>query len=194
MSQRTFDALYDSHKTAVYAFAYRLTQNRGEAEDLFQETWLRVAQSFPKVLDMKKVKAWLFTIAANLHRDALRKKRIRRLFLFQRKWEFDQESACYEDSSLPSRSDNANGSKRMDIGRDISLAVAKLPATQRLIFVLKEVEGFKQSEISEMLGMPIGTVKSLMYRAVQRLRCDLMAYHPEKIKKNERGPNEMQRC
>jgi RNA polymerase sigma-70 factor (ECF subfamily) len=194
MSQRTFDALYDSYKTAVYAFAYRLTQNRGEAEDLFQETWLRVAQNFPKVLDMKKVKAWLFTIAANLHKDALRKKRIRRLFLFQRKWEFDQELACYGDSPPPRSSDNANGSERVDISRDISLAMAKLPAPQRLIFVLKEVEGFKQSEISEMLGMPIGTVKSLMYRAVQRLRCDLTAYHPKKNKNNERGPNEMQRC
>jgi RNA polymerase sigma-70 factor (ECF subfamily) len=193
MSQRTFDALYDSYKTAVYAFAYRLTQNRGEAEDLFQETWMRVAQNFPKVLDMKKVKAWLFTIAANLHKDALRKKRIRRLFLFQRKWEFDQEWACYEDSSTLSSSDK-NGSERLDTSRDISLAVAKLPATQRLIFVLKEVEGFKQSEISEMLGMPLGTVKSLMYRAVQRLRFDLTAYHPKKNKNNERGPNEMQRC
>jgi len=194
MSQRTFDSLYDNYKTAVYAFSYRLTQDRGEAEDLFQETWLRVAQNFPKVLDMRKVKAWLFTITANLHKDVLRKKRIRRLFLFQRKWEFDQEWACYEDSSVLSSSDKSNGSEQLDISRDISVSLAKLPAPQRLIFVLKEVEGFKQSEISEMLGMPIGTVKSLMYRAVQRLRCDLTAYHPKKNKKNERGPNEMQRC
>lgn len=194
MSQRTFDVLYDNYKTAVYALAFHLTQNRGDAEDLFQETWLRVAQNFPKVLDMKRIKAWLFTITANLHKDALRKKRIRRLFLFQRKWEFDQESACYEDSSPLSSSDKANGAEQMEINRDISLAMAKLPASQRLIFILKEVEGFKQSEISEMLGMPIGTVKSLMYRAVQRLRCNLTAYHQKKIKNNERGPNEMQRC
>jgi RNA polymerase sigma-70 factor (ECF subfamily) len=194
MSQRTFDGLYDNYKTAVYAFSYRLTQNRGEAEDLFQETWLRVAQNFPKVLDMKKVKAWLFTITANLHRDALRKKRTRRLFLLRRKWGFDQERTCYEDSSVLSSSDKSNGSERLDISRDISLAMARLPAPQRLIFVLKEVEGFKQSEISEMLGMPIGTVKSLMYRAVQRLRRDLTSYHPQKNKNNERGPNEMQRC
>ncbi len=194
MSQRTFNALYDNYKTAVYAFSYRLTQNRGEAEDLFQDTWLRVAQNFPKVIDMRKVKAWLFTITANLHKDALRKKRIRRLFLFQRKWEFDQEGACYEDSAVLSSSDKSNGGKRLDIGRDISLAMARLPAPQRLIFVLKEVEGFKQSEISEMLRMPLGTVKSLMYRAVQRLRCDLTAYHPKKNKNSKRGPNEMQRC
>lgn len=188
-----FDAVYDSYKTAVYAFAYRLTQNRGEAEDLFQETWLRVAQNFPKVLDMKKIKAWLFTIAANLHKDVLRKKRIRRVFLFQRKWEFDQIWDCSGDTSALSSSDKASVSERMEIGRDISLAIAKLSAPQRLIFILKEVEGFTQLEISEMLGMPVGTVKSLMYRAVQSLRRDLTAYHPKKIKKNGRSPNEMQR-
>lgn len=194
MSQRTFDALYDNYKTAVYAFSYRLTQDRGEAEDLFQETWLRVAQNFPKVLDMGKVKAWLFTITANLHKDALRKKKIRRLFLFQRKWEFNHEWDCFEDGSARGSSDKSNGSERLDISRDISVSLARLPAPQRLIFILKELEGFKQSEISEMLGMPIGTVKSLMYRAVHRLRCDLTAYHPKKNKNNERGPNEMQRC
>lgn len=194
MSQRTFDALYDCYKTAVYAFAYRLTQNKGEAEDLFQETWLRVAKSFPKVLDMKKVRAWLFTITANLHKDALRKQRTRRFFLIQKRWEVDQDLTYCEDSPVLSRSRKTDGSERMDISRDIALAMAKLPAPQRLIFILKEVEGFRQSEISEMLGMPIGTVKSLMYRAVQRLRCDLIAYHPNKIKNKERGTNEMQRC
>jgi len=194
MSHQKFDELYDTHRTAVYRFAFSLTQNRGEAEDLFQETWLRVAQYFPKVLDMKKVKAWLFTITANLHKDELRKKRTRRRFLFQKKWTADQDMTGCE--RLPERSnpDETKGSEQVEIGYALSQAVSSLPDQHRLVFMLKEVAGFKQSEISEILGIPIGTVKSVMFRAVKKLRQDLADYHRKKINNNGRGPNEMQRC
>ncbi len=194
MSGQQFDEIYDQYKTVVYSFACYLTQNRGEAEDLFQETWLRVAQHFPKVLDMKKAKAWLFTIAANLHKDGLRKKRVRRLFLFQKKWETDQSQILGEDVPDQENSKVLDESKQVDLGLAISRAIARLPDKHRLIFMLKEIAGFKQEEIGEMLGVPVGTVKSLMFRAVRSLRQDLADYHPNWIKQNERGPNEMQRC
>lgn len=194
MSHQKFDELYDTHRTAVYSFAYSLTQNRGEAEDLFQETWLRVAQYFPEVLDMNKVKAWLFTIMANLHKDALRKKRTRRRFLFQKKWTTDQDMTGCEGLPEHASPDEIKASKQVEMGHAISQAVSNLPDQHRLVFMLKEVAGFKQSEISEILGMPIGTVKSVMFRAVKKLRQDLAAFHPKKIKNSGRGPNEMQRC
>jgi RNA polymerase sigma-70 factor (ECF subfamily) len=194
MSQQKFDELYDTHRTAVYSFAYSLTQNRGEAEDLFQETWLRVAQYFPKALDMKKVKAWLFTITANLHKDALRRKRTRSRFLFHKMWTSDQDLTMCEGSSEHADSDRKMESQKLEMGHVISQAVSNLPDQQRLIFMLKEIAGFKQSEISEILGIPIGTVKSVMFRAVKKLRQDLAVYHPKKIDNNGRRPNEMQKC
>lgn len=75
-----FDQLYGQHKSDVYHFAFYLTKDRGEAEDLFQDTWLRVAKNFPKTLNMKKIKSWIFTITSNLHKDSLRKERVRRSF------------------------------------------------------------------------------------------------------------------
>jgi RNA polymerase sigma-70 factor (ECF subfamily) len=194
MSHKEFDELYDSHRSAVFSFAYSLTQNRGEAEDLFQETWLRVARYFPKALDMKKVRAWLFTITANLHKDALRKKRTRRRFLFDKKWASDQDMPVCEGS--PEREDSAEsaGEEKLEMGHAISRAVSNLPEQHRIVFMLKEVAGFKQSEISEILGIPLGTVKSVMFRAVKKLRMDLDAYHPKQLNKNRRGPNEMQEC
>ena len=194
MSHQKFDELYDTHRTAVFSFAYSLTQNRGEAEDLFQETWLRVAQYFPEVLDMKKVKAWLFTITANLHKDALRKKRTRRRFLFQKKWTTDQDMTGCEGFPEHASPDETIGSKQVEMGHAISKAVSNLPDQHRLVFMLKEVAGFKQSEISEILGVPIGTVKSVMFRAVKRLRQDLATFNPKKIKNNGRELNEMQKC
>jgi RNA polymerase sigma-70 factor (ECF subfamily) len=195
MSHQEFDELYDAHRTAVYSFAYSLTRNRGEAEDLFQETWLRVTKYFPKVLDMKKIKTWLFTITANLHKDALRKKRIRRRFLFQKLWASDQDMAGCERLPEHAGTDETRGSERMEMGLAISQAVSHLPDQHRLVFMLKEVAGFKQAEISEILGIPVGTVKSVMFRAVKKLRQDLDAYHPKNnIKKNGRESNEMQGC
>ena len=194
MSHKEFDELYDTHRTAVYSFAYSLTQNRGEAEDLFQETWLRVAQYFPKVLNMKRIKAWLFTITANLHKDALRRKRTRMRFLFHKKWTSDQDLTVCEGSPEHLDSSRSMGAEKLEMSHAISRAVSSLPDQHRLIFMLKEVAGFKQSEISEILEIPIGTVKSVMFRAVKKLRQELAVYHPKKINNNRRGPNEMQRC
>jgi len=76
-----FDELYNEYKDRVFCFAYYLTQNRGEAEDLFQEAWLRIVKSLPEKVNTQSLKAWIFVIVSNLHRDNLRKKRVRRLFL-----------------------------------------------------------------------------------------------------------------
>lgn len=164
----TFDALVEKYSTAVFGFAYYLTQNREDAEDLFQDTWLRVGKNLPGTEKLDRIKAWIFTIAANLHKDGLRKKRIRRLFL------------------LKSPSDTPSLERDLAyLGNDLSQAISRLPVRQRRVFILKEMAGFKQSEIGVILGIPIGTVKSLMYRAVKRLQRELAEYHPNSIDARE---------
>lgn len=179
LSPLLFDSLYQKYKSSVFGFACYLTRNRTEAEDLFQETWLRVVKHWPKKADICTFKTWIFTITTNLNRDMLRKKRIRRLFF----WE---KSAALEHSeefswSHPERasSSRTNELDHLDIRGAISMALSRLPRQQRLVFVLKELEGFKQSEISGILRIPLGTVKSLMYRAVKRLKRDLTDYKPK---------------
>ncbi len=186
LSSAEFDALYDEHKTAVFRFAYYLTQNRGEAEDLFQETWLRVVKNFPKISKESTFISWILTIAANLHRDALRKKRIRRLFLLQKYKAFKQGENIVSVSTGKKVCKNSKAEDQKDLSMALSKALTQLPERQRLIFVLKEIEGFKQTEISEMLKIPIGTVKSLMYRAVKGLQRDLSAYKPKPYSLEER--------
>jgi RNA polymerase sigma-70 factor (ECF subfamily) len=169
-----FDTLYHQYKSLVFDFAWRLTQDRGEAEDLFQETWLRVVENLPKI-NVQNFKAWAFAVTANLYRDALRKKRIRRLFLWQKSTGFldERKKSLLKNETSYSRDE----SECVDAGRAIAQAVAKLPGKQRCVFVLKEIEGFKYSEIGEMLRIPLGTVKTLMHRAVKRLRQELSAYN-----------------
>lgn len=178
--QEEFDHLYQEYRSAVYSFACYLTQNSGEAEDLFQETWLRVVHYLPNKVEKSSAKAWIFTITANLHKDALRKKRIRRAFFLQKASSSgpDEEgSAFLFGSSIPGES---NGANRVDMRQDIARAMNRLPEQQRGIFALREIEGLKYSEISEIYGIPLGTVKSLMFRAVRRLRRELSAYNPKR--------------
>ncbi len=178
--QEEFDDLYANYRAAVFGFACYLTKNRGEAEDLFQETWLRVVHHLPKKVEKQSAKAWIFTITANLHRDTLRKKRIRRVFFLQKASHHAQDedaSSFLFGSRIPDVEDEAG---RMDMRRDIAQAMDRLPAQQRGIFALREIEGLKYAEISEIYGIPVGTVKSLMFRAVRKLRRELSAYNPKR--------------
>jgi RNA polymerase sigma-70 factor (ECF subfamily) len=172
----SFEELYAQYRSAVFSFAYYLTRDRGEAEDLYQEAWLRIVRHLPEKVNMQSLKTWMFTIVTNLHRDNLRKKRVRNVFLFHRHKETDFETEGGVEGGTPGQRD---GGYKTDLGRDLDQAIARLPERQRQVFVLKEISGFKQKEICDILGMPIGTVKSLMYRAVRRLQKELAAYHPQ---------------
>jgi RNA polymerase sigma-70 factor (ECF subfamily) len=169
----TFDELYAQFHHPVFCFAYHLTRNRNEAEDLFQEAWLRIVKHLPERVNMGSLKTWMFTIVINLHRDNLRKKKVRRMFSFgSSKEEREKEEYLMEASGSESQDETYNA----DLGRDIARALDELPEKQRQVFVLKEISGFKQLEISEILELPLGTVKSLMYRAVKRLQKELKDY------------------
>ncbi len=185
--QPIFEELYEKYQNDVFSFACYLTKNRGEAEDLFQEAWLRIIKKLPEKVNMQRIKAWIFTIVINLYRDELRKKRIRNLFLFQksRAHETGEAFPFLKEESL---SDSSNGANQIEMGKDINQALALLPDRQRRVFVLKEIAGFRQAEISDILGVPVGTVKSLMYRAVKHLRQELSKY------KSKSNNNEALKC
>lgn len=176
-ARNSFDEYYREHKDAVYRFAFHLTRNRDEADELFQETWLRVVKHLTKGETIRDFKAWIFAISANVHRDILRKKRVRRLFFQDTKKRNDNHETKSSIDDHPDR--GMPEPDRADLGRSLRIAIAHLPENQRRIFILKEIEGYKQQEISTMLGIPEGTVKSLMHRAVTRLRHELKEYKEE---------------
>jgi RNA polymerase sigma-70 factor, ECF subfamily len=170
---QAFDTLFFKHKESVYRFAYYLTQNRNEADDLFQDTWLRAVKYLPSSQDIRDFKAWIFTITANLHRDELRKKKIRRMFFPQRTVEVDSQTEPDENPKSTIVPKVEDDSTRFDINLALNQAIKQLPLKQRRVFVLKEIEGLKHSEISEILKVPVGTIKSLLHRAVKKLQVEL---------------------
>ena len=178
---RSFDELYDRYNASVYNFSLYLTRDKNEADELFQDTWLRIARNINKTLSMENPKPWIITITVNLYRDSLRKKKVRNFFSFHKPLSSETEREIHR--LLRDRCSGEDKSVLFDTAAAISCAVASLPSRQRQVFVLKEMDGFQLSEISEMLEIPLGTVKSLMYRAVRRLRQDLSVFNPNQIQK-----------
>jgi len=176
----SFDELYDMHRNDIYRFACALTGDTREAEDLFQETWLRAVKAGPagREPETSDPKAWLFAIAANAHKDLLRKKRVRRLFLVERTRSMGERKADADLGwDIPGHP-GGDGTARSDVRLCLRRALARLPGRERRVFVLKDIEGFKHEEIGRMLGIPEATVRTLLHRAIGKLRKELAEFGP----------------
>jgi RNA polymerase sigma-70 factor (ECF subfamily) len=174
----SFEDIYEAHKAAVFRLACSLTDNTRDAEDLFQETWLRAVRAGRGGRPTGEVKSWLFMIAANLHRDGLRRKRIRRLFFLERAREMVEDAADADTGWEAGRFSARDFAVRAEFGLCLRRAMCRLPTRQREVFVLKDIEGYKHDEISRMLSIPEVTVRTLLHRAVKNLQKELAAFAP----------------
>lgn len=186
-----FGRLYEEFKAPIYRLACRLAGSTTEAEDLFQETWVRAVKGFQEgKLRDEQAKAWLFTIAVNLHRDMLRKKRVRRRFHGEAHGPDGVEQRGVEGvwGSLPATGDEAL--ERREFRRTLHGALARLPENQRRVFILKGYEGYSHAEVGQVLRIREATVKTLFFRAIRKLRSELRTALPS----GERGAGSKDAC
>jgi RNA polymerase sigma-70 factor (ECF subfamily) len=155
---------------SIYNVALRLTRNKTEAEDLFQETFLRAYRFFHQFQPGTDCRAWLFAILHSLFVNRVRRTSYPMVDL-------DEERVYREGGA----SRPLSGNPEVDLvhrlaGEDIQRAIEALPAKLRLAVVLADVEGCSYREIAEISGCPIGTVMSRLYRGRQALRNALKEY------------------
>jgi RNA polymerase sigma-70 factor (ECF subfamily) len=147
--------LYDAHVDRVWRLAYRMTGDRALAEDLTQETFLRVFDGLAGFRGDAALSTWLHAIAMRTVIGGLRK--IRRL----RDHESDLDDP--PDPPAPRRPD-------AELRLLLDEAIAALPDPLRVVFLLHDVEGFKHREIADGLDIPAGTSKARLHRARAWLR------------------------
>ena len=157
-----FAELYGLYQKPLVNYLYRLCFNRALAEDLLQETFLRIWKAATTYEPTAKVSTYVFRIARNLFLNEAARRR-----------EMALESADKE-----MRADPASDLKRREIQSAVQKAIEALPEGERECLLLSEYNGFKYAEISEILGIPVGTVKSRMFSAVQRLKEMLKGMEP----------------
>jgi len=159
-----FADLVDRHKDAVVSYLTRLTGNRDRAEDLGQETFLRLFRSAREYTEQGYLRAYLYRIATNLVRSEERRERRQRLVMPF----FPREE--HAEPAAPS------GLLRRELHREVTAAVAKLPLRYRVPLVLHEIEGWSYVDIAQEIGCREGTVKSRVHRGRQQLKAKLEPY------------------
>jgi RNA polymerase sigma-70 factor (ECF subfamily) len=162
--KRAFDELVERYQTRLLNFVYRTTGDRERAEDLVQETFIRVYRHLHRFDQSKKFSTWVYTIASNLAKNELRNRSRNPLVLFQtikKNWDADQRPLEWEDNTY--RPDDLY--RKRHLRQMVESAVQELPEHHRAVFVLREMEGKTYEEIAEITGCNLGTVKSRLNRA-----------------------------
>ncbi|MBW1756626.1 MAG: RNA polymerase sigma factor [Deltaproteobacteria bacterium] len=163
-----FETLLGRYRGPIFNFLLRSVRDRGRAEELYQDVWMKVIERCDEFRGDAKFSTWLYTIARNLSID------------HQRKMKFRGHASL--DASEP-RSGQAIGERVSHFGPSteqlaiggvvrerIARAVEALPEEQREVFLLRQLQGLAFREISEVVGVPANTVKSRMRYALERLR------------------------
>jgi RNA polymerase sigma-70 factor (ECF subfamily) len=150
------------HLNGLYNLAVHLTRNGAEAEDLVQETYLRAFRFSHRFQAGTNLKAWLFQILRNTFLTFYRLREREPAVLDDDGPDRDQPG-MFRDA--PER-DGASMAAETDLGR----ALARLPEEFRTALLLAEVEGLALEEVARIMDCPVGTVKSRIFRAKERLR------------------------
>ena len=161
---RSFGELVDRYDKRLLNFVYRTVGDRERAQDLVQETFVRVYRHLHRFDQTKKFSTWIYTIAGNLAKNELRNRSRNPLVLFQtikKNWEADHRPLEWEDTKL--RPDDLF--RKRHLKEMVEKSVAQLPEHHRIVFVLRELEGKTYEEIADITGCNLGTVKSRLNRA-----------------------------
>lgn len=161
--------LYELYKVKIMGLCRRYTKNKEEAEDVFQESFIRVFQNIQQVTDVDHIEQWIKRIAVNTAINYYYK---------NRRHQFVEERNGYH---------HQNDEYELILSRfsdEILIAVInQLPDGYRIVFSMHEVEGYSHAEIGEMLHISESTSRSQLNRAKQALRCKLKTFDVLKYEK-----------
>ncbi|HKK88697.1 MAG TPA: sigma-70 family RNA polymerase sigma factor [Saprospiraceae bacterium] len=158
----------------LYNFAYHLTLDEFLSEDLVQETYFKAYKFISSYQKGTNAKAWLFRILKNEFINIYRKKeRSPNEVSYNEGVSFQAEDKTIAESSFLDLRDDIFQNM---LGDEVSLALNSLPVDYRTVIVLCDLQNFKYEEIADILEIPIGTVRSRLYRARNELKEKLKTY------------------
>ncbi len=183
-SHQIFEEELFPHMEALKTFAYHLTYNEEDADDLVQETYLKAHKFIENYDSGTNAKAWLFKILKNAYINEYRKKSRR-----PTKVDID-EVISFKEGEEPKHA--AFHDLRLEIfdntmGDEVTVALNSLPLDFRTVILLCDIESFTYEEIAKILELPIGTVRSRLFRARNMLKERLKQYALKMGYKDMRG-------
>ncbi len=168
-----FDALVHRYEGELFGYLNRYLRNRELAEDTFQTTFMTVYQKAETFEEGKRFKPWLYAIATNQAIDASRKRKRRQTISLENEWDSGESSAKAGSlrDVLESNNEKPDSSAMMDEKKvQVRQAIDTLPENLRQVLLLAYFHEFKYQEISEVLEIPLGTVKSRLHAALEKFQ------------------------
>jgi RNA polymerase sigma-70 factor (ECF subfamily) len=156
---RAFEKVYARYRVSVFGFLVRLCKSRVLAEDLFQNTWLKLARAAPRLRPDTNLRAWLFTVARNEWRS-------------HRRWEVLDLSRLFAFRQALGTELASHGEEHR---RGVAQAIGCLPASDREVLLLVAAIGFEPREAAEILGISYEALRQRLARARARLEQRLRA-------------------
>lgn len=172
-----FQREFMPHIEALKTFAFHLTYNDADADDLVQETYMKAFKFMDKYEKGTNAKAWLFKILKNAYINEYRKK------------VKSPQKVDVDDVGLVKTTENQNERLKADLrddiytnemGDEITRAMDKLPEDFKTVILLCDIEGFSYEEMSKIIDIPVGTIRSRLFRARNALK-ELLKPYAEKM-------------
>ena len=173
MKNKVFEVEFYPHMDALYNFGYRLTLDEDDANDLVQETYLKAFRFIETYQRDTNAKAWLFRIMKNSFINDFRKKTKEPV-----KTDYDEVEQVYnsEEAHYTATVDLRQEIFGGILGDEITQALNSIPVDFRLIVLLSDIEGVTYEEMSKIIGIPIGTVRSRLHRARNMMKDKIKEY------------------
>ena len=168
-----FDILVNRYKNRLINFVYRFVKDYDVSEDIVQETFLRVFRHRHNYKAIANFSTWIFTIAGNLAKSELRRRK---------RWRFLSVDAVNEDEKkfdLPDNGIQPDRAASVSIMEEsIQKAIDSLQIKYKEALILRDIEGMSYKQIADITGVPVGTVKSRVNRARKKLQKKLSGHTP----------------
>jgi RNA polymerase sigma-70 factor (ECF subfamily) len=168
--ENAFRSLVQRHQSYVYALAFRLVCDKDDAEDIVQDTYIRVWKHLSSYDHEVKFTTWLYKIVVNLAYDRLKARRRRQ------RWMLPLRTAGQETPTDDHRAEQDIASR--DLARKIRELADHLPMKQRLVFLLRDVQDFTVEEVAQILAMSKNAVKANLCYARRSLRQKMKQLEP----------------
>ena len=171
-----FDEVVQLYKSKVFNYICRMTGDTQEAEDLTQEVFIRLYTSLKSFRSQSSLNTWIFRIASNLCIDRFRRNKKHQAIAYS----LDDPSDVEEGGVARELPDTSFEPYRItasnELSRQVTAALEKLPEKLRAVVLLHDIEDLPYDEVAQVVGCPIGTVKSRLFHARVRMREQLSGY------------------
>ncbi len=180
-----FEELVERYKNRIYNLAYRMLGNPDDAYDLTQEVFLLLVRNLPSFRGEARFSTWLYRVVLNACYDRARKSRNHLSLQESPGEDLPELGETLADEDAVSPEENM---EKAEIRSRVQEAISKLPPKFREVVVLHDIQGYDYREVAEILGISLGTVKSRLNRARNKLARELSGFWAESAGEGELSP------